>query len=158
MKQLLTNILDFFYPPFRRIMPLMTFRYAVCGGVNTLLGLLIWYLSFHFVFNRMVVDLGFYSFESYTLALVLSSCFSFCFGFILNKFIVFTSSNLKGRIQLFRYFLSFAFNLTLNYFLLKFLVEVMNWDAFLSQILTTVVVIAVSYVSQKYFTFKTKQA
>ena len=31
----LTRIIDIFYlPPLRRLVPLQTFRYAVCGGVN----------------------------------------------------------------------------------------------------------------------------
>jgi putative flippase GtrA len=137
-------------------MPIETFRYAACGGINTMSGLLVWYVCYHFVFSRMVVNLVFYSFESYTLALLVSSSYSFTLGFLLNKYVVFTSSNLKGRIQLFRYFLSFAFNLMLNYFLLKLFVEKFTWDAFLSQLLTTVVVIAVSYFSQKHFTFKIK--
>ena len=156
MRNNINQFLDFFYPIFKRFMPIETFRYAACGGINTMSGLLVWYVCYHFVFSRMVVNLVFYSFESYTLALFVSSSYSFTLGFLLNKYVVFTSSNLKGRIQLFRYFLSFAFNLLLNYFLLKCLVEKFQWDAFISQLLTTFVVIGVSYFSQKYFTFKIK--
>ena len=156
MRKTINQFLDFFYPIFKRFMPIETFRYAACGGINTISGLLVWYVCYHFVFSRMVVNLVFYSFEPYTLALLVSSSYSFTLGFLLNKYVVFTSSNLKGRIQLFRYFLSFAFNLLLNYFLLKCLVEKFQWDAFISQLLTTFVVIGVSYFSQKYFTFKIK--
>ncbi len=156
MRNSINHFLDFFYPIFKRFMPIETYRYATCGGINTLSGLLVWYVCYHYVFSRMVVNLVFYSFESYTLALFVSSSYSFSLGFLLNKYVVFTSSNLKGRIQLFRYFLSFAFNLLLNYFLLKCLVEKFQWDPFVSQLLTTFVVIAVSYFSQKYFTFKIK--
>jgi putative flippase GtrA len=156
MRNNINQFLDFFYPIFKRFMPIETYRYATCGGLNTMSGFLVWYVCYHFVFSRMVVNLVFYSFEPYTLALLVSSTYSFTLGFLLNKYVVFTSSNLKGRIQLFRYFLSFAFNLMLNYFLLKFLVEKFQWDAFISQLLTTFVVIAVSYFSQKYFTFKIK--
>lgn len=156
MRNNINQFLDFFYPIFKRFMPIETYRYATCGGINTMSGLLVWYVCYYFVFSRMVVNLVFYSFEPYTLALLVSSTYSFTLGFLLNKYVVFTSSNLKGRIQLFRYFLSFAVNLILNYFLLKFLVEKFQWDAFISQLLTTFVVIAVSYISQKYFTFKIK--
>ncbi len=156
MKNSISNILDFFYPPFRRIMPVVTFRYAACGGTNTLLGLLLYYVSYHFIFEKMVVNVGLLSFKPHMAALFMAGSFSFCFGFLINKYVVFTDSNLKGRVQLFRYFLSFAFNLLLNYFMLKMLVEGLAWDAFNSQLLTTVVVIAVSYISQKYFTFKIK--
>ncbi len=156
MRQSVLKFIDFFHPLFQRVMPLQTYRYAAFGGINTLLGLAVWYTCFHFVFNKMVVDLGFYTFEPYTLALVISSLFSFSFGFIVNKFIVFTDSNLKGRIQLFRYFLSFIFNILLNYFMLVLLVKKMRWDPFLSQVLTTTLVVTASFISQKYFSFKVK--
>ena len=67
---------------------------------------------------------------------------------------MFTTSNLKGRIQLFRYFLSFAFNLFINYALLKFFVEILHIDAMLSQVMTTAIVIAISYFTQRHFSFR----
>jgi putative flippase GtrA len=156
MKQSLTSLIDFFYPPFRRWMTIETFRYASCGSANTLLGLFIYYLGYHFIFNKEVFNFGLLAFKPHNAALFLSFIVSFLVGFLLNRYVVFTGSNLRGRIQLFRYFLSFLFNLTLNYFLLKILVEYLGWDAFLSQLLTTIVVITFSYLSQKHFSFKTK--
>jgi putative flippase GtrA len=156
MKENIHFLLDIFYPLFKRFMPLETFRYAACGGINTLMGLAIFYVSIHWIFPDAVVNLGFYTVESYSAALILSGITSFCLGFVLNKFIVFTGSNLKGRIQLFRYFLSFTFNLFLNYILLKSLVELLHVEAFTAQLLTTIVVITASYFSQKHFSFKAK--
>jgi putative flippase GtrA len=72
------------------------------------------------------------------------------------KFVVFVDSNLKGRIQLFRYLLAFSFNLVLNYLLLKLFVELLHIPALLSQFITTCIVVTVSYISQKHFSFKTK--
>lgn len=154
MKQAFTALLDCFYPPFRKFMPLLTYRYAACGGINTVLGLLVYYISFHRIFDKHIVDLGYLVFKPHVAALLLSGFFSFLFGFLLNKFIVFTDSELKGRVQLFRYAISFGFNITLNYFMLRALVELAGFDAFVSQLLTTSVVVAVGYLTQKYFTFK----
>ena len=47
MKQKFTSVLDFFYPPFQKIMPIQTFRYAACGGMNTLLGLAVYFTGFN---------------------------------------------------------------------------------------------------------------
>ena len=156
MKQSLTSLLDLFYPPFRKWMPVQTFRYAACGGANTVLGLLIYYIGYQHLFVRQNVDFGFFAFKPHIAALFLSCFVSFVVGFLLNKYVVFTGSNLRGRIQLFRYFLSFSFNLVLNYLMLKLLVEILTWDALLSQLLTTALVITVSYLSQKHFSFKVK--
>jgi hypothetical protein len=156
-KKTITAFIDLFYPPFKRLMPVQTFRYAACGGGNTLLGLAIFGIFFEFVFKRQVVDIRFYVLESYSAALFVSSCVNFIIGFLLMKYVVFVDSNLKGRIQLFRYLISFSFNFCLNYFLLKLFVDVLHWRPFLSQCFTTAIVITISYVSQKHFTFKVKQ-
>lgn len=154
MKQSLTSFIDFFYPPFRRWMPMVTFRYAACGGGNTILALFIYYMGYHYIFNKAIFDLGFIAFKPHNAALFLSGSITFVIGFFLNKYVVFIESNLRGRVQLFRYLLAFVFNMILNFFMLKLLVEFMKQDAFLSQLFTTAVVIAVSFIIQKYFTFK----
>lgn len=157
MKNNITSIIDFFYPPFKRVMPLQTFRYAACGGGNVILGFLIFTSIYHFVVQRKVVDFGFAVFESYSIALFCSSITVFIIGFLLNKYVVFTSSNLKGRIQLFRYFLSFISNLCINYVLLKALIIYFLLHPVLAQSIVTSIVVTLSYFTQQYFTFKVKE-
>lgn len=156
MKNNFIKFLDFFYPVFKRIMPLQTFRYAACGGGNTILGLFIYYIGYHFVFDKSIFNIGFLVFKPHMAALFLSGLFSFFIGFVLNKYIVFTESNLQSRIQLFRYFISFSLNIIINYFMLKLLIEGLNWYPFLSQVFTTIIIIIISYLTQKRFTFKTR--
>jgi len=156
LQERIINFLDIFYPPFRRIMPLRTFRYAVCGGANTVLGLVIYYICLNFIFNRENVDLSFLVLKPHNAALFVSFCFSFIIGFLLNKYLVFVESNLRGRIQLFRYLVSFLLNLAINYFLLRLFIEAMHIDAFLAQLITTVIVVSFSYLSQHHFSFKTR--
>ena len=155
-KEKIKSFIDFFYPPFRKIMPLQTFRYAACGGSNMVLGFMIFTLAFNYLEKLKVVDLGFYSFEPYSVALGASSSTVFIVGFLLNKYVVFIESNLKGRIQLFRYLMSFFFNLCLNYVLLKMLVEFLHLHAILAQMIVTVIIVAISYMTQRHFTFETK--
>ncbi|MBS1927987.1 MAG: GtrA family protein [Chitinophagaceae bacterium] len=157
MRQAIHTILDIFYPPFRKLMPLQTFRYAACGGINTVIGLLVYFIGYRYVFEKEIFDFGFFAFKPHVAALFLSFVVSFCLGFLLNKFIVFTSSTLRGRIQLFRYGFSFVVNLIINYLLLKLLVEVIHWPAMLSQVITTIIIVTISYLSQKHFSFSTKK-
>lgn len=149
--------IDFFYPPFRKLMPEQTFRYAACGGANTVLGLALFKFLLVFVFEHQNVDLGFYTLKPHNAALFVSFCVNFVVGFLLMRYVVFVDSNLRGRIQLFRYGLSFVLNLALNYFILKVFVEVFGWWPFLSQCLTTVIIVTISFLSQKYFSFKIKK-
>jgi putative flippase GtrA len=156
-KQLIISIIDFFYPPFRKIMPLQTFRYAACGGGNTVLGLVVYSVTYRYILKEQDLDLGFYAFKSHIAALFISFCVNFPLGFILMKYVVFNESNIRGRIQLFRYFIFFVFCLFLNYVLLKLFVEILGWYPILAQIITTIIVVCVSYLTQKHFTFKVER-
>lgn len=156
VSEFIITVIDFFYPPFRRIMPLQTFRYAACGGANVVQG----FLLFTLVYSRLgneVVSIGSQHFAAYTIALVISSCSVFVMGFLLNKYVVFTGSYLRGRIQLFRYLLSFLSNLAINYVLLKMFVQYLHFHPVLAQVLVTAFVIAFSYFTQQYFTFRMRK-
>lgn len=138
-------------------MPIQTFRYAACGGANTLIGLAVYYICLYEIFRNQNADFGFMVFKPHNAALGIATVCTFIIGFLLNKYVVFTKSNLMGRIQLFRYLLAFAFNLVLNYFLLKLLVEYLGWEPFLSQVITTTIIIIISYLVQHNFSFKVKE-
>jgi putative flippase GtrA len=157
-RDLMIPVIDFFYPPFRKFMPLQTFRYAVCGGANAVLGLVLYFIFFKYVLREQDLDLGFYAFKSHMAALFLSFCINFPFGFFLMKYVVFSNSDIKGRIQLFRYFSIYVFTLVLNYLLLKVFVEQFHIYPVLAQVLTAIIVITISYLTQRNFTFKIKDA
>ena len=157
-RDLVIPIIDFFYPPFRKLMGLQTFRYAACGGMNTLLGLTVYYITYRFLLERENLDLGFYAFKSHVAALLATFIFSFPFGFFLSKYVVFNDSKMRGKVQLLRYLLLYLFNLVLNYLLLKLFVETMKIYAVYAQILTTAIIILFSYVAQRYFTFRIRNA
>lgn len=69
MREKIILFIDFFYPPFKKIMPLQTFRYAVCGGSNTLLDIFLFYISFNFILQKQILHLGFISLKPYNAAL-----------------------------------------------------------------------------------------
>jgi putative flippase GtrA len=150
----ITAFIDFFYQPFKKWLPLQTFRYASCGGANMVLGFLIYTASYKYLFREKVFNLGFYAFKPHIASLFLSFLVSFPVGFFLNKYVVFIDSTIRGRIQLFRYFFVFISNLFINYLLLKVLVEYIHLNAILSQVIATVVVVTISYLLQRHFTFK----
>ena len=150
------SVVDFFYPPFRRFMPLQTFRYAACGGGNTLFNIFLFYLFHNYLFKKQVVDIGFYPLEPYTAAFLLAFCITFPIGFYLSMYVVFPGATLRRRVQLFRYFLIVIACIILNYFFLKLFVEVFKWYPTPSLMITAVIVIAFSYITQRHFSFAQK--
>jgi putative flippase GtrA len=155
MREKIISFIDFFYPPFKKFMPLQTFRYAVCGGSNTILDIVLFYTCFNHILNKQILNLGFVSLKPYNAALVMAFCVSFPTGFLLNKYIVFNSSYLRSHVQLFRYVLIVAANLFLNYAIINILVDYMHFYPTIAKIFATALIVAFSYLSQKHFTFKT---
>lgn len=155
MKVLILSVIDFFYPAFKRFMPVQTFRYAACGGFNMVLDILLFFVSYNFIFQKEVVELGFVAVSPHIAAFITSFVITFPIGFYFSRYVVFTESTIRGRIQLARYFLLVLICIGLNYFFLKLFVEQVGLFPTVAKILTTFIVVAFSFLSQKHFTFKT---
>ncbi len=151
------NILDFFYPMFKRFFDKTTYRYAACGGANTVFDILLFFIGYNFIFKKQMVELSFIVISPHIAAFLMAFFFSFPTGFFLMRYVVFKESSLNGRVQLFRYFISVCFSLFLNYVFLKFFVEQLHIYPTISKVLITFIVVGFSYLAQKYFSFKTEK-
>ena len=148
------TIIDFFYPPFRKYMNLRFFRYGVTGVANVAFSLVLYYFVYNFVLRRQFLPLGFYTLSSHVGSLIIVFPISNFIGFLLQKYVTFTESDLRGHVQLYRYFIIAIINLCINTFVLKILVDVFHFWATPSQLVATFICIIFSYFSQKKFTFK----
>jgi putative flippase GtrA len=155
MKLTIEKILDFFYPLFSKIFDKTTFRYAACGGTNTVFDIFLFFVSYNYILHKQNFVLSSIVLTPHIGAFLLAFLVSFPTGFLLMRFVVFQESALKGRVQFFRYFLTVTISLTLNYFFLKLFVEKFHIFPTIAKIITTFIVIGFSYVSQKNFSFKT---
>lgn len=149
------TLLDWFHKPFSKLIPAETFRYAATGGFNTFLDIFLYFICYNFVLKKQMVDLGIMTMSPHIASFVFVFPITFTSGFIASKYITFTNSELKGRIQLFRYGVAVAGSILLNYVLLKLFVESFHIWPTVSKLLTTIVVVAYSYVVQRYYTFNT---
>jgi len=155
IRDTIIRIIDFFYFPFLHFIPKEVFRYGATGGANTAMDIFLYFVFYRFVLNKQIVDLGFVAISPHIAAFLIVFPITFASGFLLAKYITFTASELRGRIQLFRYGITVAGAILLNYIFLKFFVEYVGLYATLSKVFTTVIVVAFSYVSQRYFSFQT---
>lgn len=135
-------------------MTLQMFRYAACGGGNTLFNIFIYFITYNFVLQKKIIEAGPIAISPHIGAFLIAFCITFPIGFYLSMYVVFQGSYLKRRIQLFRYFMVAILCILLNYFLLKFFVEVLGWYPTPSLVITTGIVIFFSYMAQRYFSFK----
>lgn len=146
--------IDFFYPPFRKYMSIQFFRYGVSGVTNMIFDWVLFFIIYHFVLRQQMLHLGFVTFGSHIAALFLTFPVTLVTGFLLQKYVTFTSSEMRGRVQLLRYSLVVLANLLLNYLGLKILVELIGFFPTPSKMIVTIFTTMFSYFSQKKFTFK----
>jgi hypothetical protein len=153
---LIHKILDFFYPLVKRLFDKTTYYYAVCGVGNLVLSWILFFVFFQFVFKKQFFHLEFinFTFSAYTLSAIVCFLITFVIGFLLMKYIVFTESGLKGRVQLFRYGLSALISGMVSWGLLKIFIEVFDIFPSIANILASCLVVIVSYLLQRKFTFK----
>ncbi|MFT3845513.1 MAG: GtrA family protein [Lacibacter sp.] len=150
----LHGFIDWFYPPFKKLIPKQTFRYAACGGGNTLLDILLFYISYNFILHRQMLETPVMTLSPHIAAFLMSFCITFPIGFFLSRYVVFEGRDVRKREQLPKYMAVVAGSILLNYFFLKVFIETFGMYATPAKILTTFFVVAFSYYSQKHFTFK----
>jgi len=135
-------------------MPLKTFRYAACGGANTVLDISLFFLAYTNILDRQIIDLGFISISPHIASFIISFCITFPIGFYLSRYVVFQETTVTKRKQLMKYFVVVLGCVLLNYGFLKLFVDYFGWFPTMAKIATTFFVVIFSYTSQKNFTFK----
>jgi putative flippase GtrA len=149
-------IIDWFYPPFKKLMPIQTFRYAACGGGNTVLDISLFFVSYNYILKKQMVETPFVTLSPHIAAFLMAFAVTFPIGYFLSRYIVFDGAAVRKREQLPKYMAVVVGAIILNYFFLKIFVEGFGIYPTPAKILTTIFVVAFSYLSQKYFTFKVK--
>lgn len=155
LRERILVIINWFYQPFNKYIPEETFRYAICGGSNLVLDNFLFFIFYNFVLKKQIVDLKIVAISPHIASFLLVFPVTFIIGFILSKYITFSHSELRGRIQLFRYAVTVFICILLNYIFLKLFVDYCGLYPTFSKILTSGLVVIYSFFSQKHFTFKT---
>lgn len=155
-RDLILSVIDWFHRPFSRWVDVQTFRYLACGGGNVLLDTAVYALTYNFVLHKQPLILhSSLIIAPHIAAFLISFALTFPTGFLLMRYVVFQESNLRGRVQFFRYAVQVAMCVLLNYLLLKAFVEQLKFYPTPSKVLTAALVAIFSYVTQRSFTFKT---
>jgi len=154
LKDNINSSIGLLYRPFKRWMPLHTFRYLACGGSNTVFDIVLFTISYHFILRQQNLVLGPVTISSYIASFILAFSISFCTGFYLNRYVVFQESGLNKRQQLSRVLAVNLTSILLNYILLKVLIEWLKFYPTPAKIIATLLIACISYFSQTYFFFR----
>ena len=154
IRKIILDVIEWFYPLFKKVMTLQTFRYAACGGANTVLDILLFFISYNFILDKSIIHVGWLTVSPHIASFIISFCSTFPLGFYLSRYVGFQETSVAKRTQLMKYFFVVFGCVLLNYLFLKFFVDYLGWYPTLAKIVTTFFVVIFSYTSQKNFTFK----
>jgi putative flippase GtrA len=101
-----------------------------------------------------MLNLGIVTLSSHIATFALKFPIVFFSGFLLQKYVTFSNSELMGRVQLFRYMVVFMINILFNYVGLKLLVDGLSVYPSVSNMIISILSVLISYFMQKKYTFK----
>lgn len=155
MESGVVRFIDRFYFMFKWAMPIKTYRYAVCGGSNFVFDTVLFAVFYNFIFKKELVNLYFVTLTPHIASFFAVYPITLLSGFLLNKYITFTTSKLKGTVQLQRYVLVSIGSVFIVYLCMKGLVDGLGFYPTPSKVITTVFAVIYSYILQNKFSFKT---
>ncbi|MFI3321756.1 MAG: GtrA family protein [Rikenellaceae bacterium] len=155
MKQLLIKIVDSFYLPiFRKFIPLQTFRYGVCGGINLIFDALLYLFFFNVVLKQQNFELPFVVISPQIAAFLFTFPIIFFTGFYLSKNVSFEGRKGRSSEQSVKYLAVVVLNIAVKYWGINFLTLVALIYPSIANVVMTVVTVIISYLLQNYFTFR----
>ncbi len=150
MKNSIRQLLKFFYPVVRNLLPFQVFAYLAVGAANTLLNIGLFVLLYSAFAHVLFVVEG---------ATIISFLLTVFTGFWLSKNFAFTdaaNTRKATNIQFGKYFLVALQGQFTDYLLTKALVVFLLVHPVVAYLLSTVLILTSTYFLQKYFTFRTR--
>lgn len=139
---------------FFRFIPEQSYLYMACGGINLVFDMMVFFVSYHFIFREQNFKTPFFTFSPHVASLLLSFLISTPTGFFLSRYVVWTNSVVRGRNQAVNYLSVVLLCVAMNTGLLKLFVETFHFRLFLARFLTCIIVVTTSYFLQRFFAFK----
>lgn len=126
------------------------------------LKIIFWQLvKFHFVgITNVLITYGIYSlvvylYASHRMALIADYAFGIIYTFVLNKFFTFNKAQSgRGWQEFARIILVYGCVFMLNWFLLNYFVENLDWNKYLAQLFSLAIVTVLSFFGQKFIVFR----
>jgi|SRR5688572_17286269 len=139
----------------RSILDNKIIRYFLSAGVATGVDVFIYFIAFNFIYEKQDIHLfNLVVLSAPTGSLVLSYTCGLLTNFLITKYLVFTESDLRGIHQLTRYIMVALLILMLNYFLMSFLIKILNWYPTLSRVVSAITVGMLSFIIHKFYSFR----
>ena len=85
----ISDVIDYFYPPFRRYFGLQFFRYGVSGAANIVFDWGLYSFIYNIILQKQMLKLGLVTLSSPIAALFITFPITLFTGFLLQKYVTF---------------------------------------------------------------------
>ena len=161
MIRILSNWIEGFlrllYPLFKKWLPYEVYAYLAVGAINTALNIILFAVLYEIILPKQGFSIQGFNIASYTIALLIAFFVTIPTGFWLSKNFAFkdaASGTKRTTNQLFKYILVVGQGLGSDYLILKALILFLSMQPTIAKIFSTVIVLTVNFLLQKYFTFR----
>lgn len=159
VKKGINVLLDLFYPIFRKVLPFQLYAYLAVGAMNTALNILL-FAAIYALLPQPGLFINDFLVASYTISLAIAFVLTVPTGYWLAKNFAFRESGVGERQagqRLGKYVLVVLQGLGSDYLLMKAMIVFLDIHPTVAKIISTVVVLTLNYLLQKYFTFKSQR-
>jgi putative flippase GtrA len=133
-------------------------RYFFSAGTATLVDVVSYFIIFNFIFEKQDIRIGpLLVISAPTASLFISYTLGLITNFTITRSIVFNNSDLRLTSQFFRYLLVAFLVLVANYYLMSFLIKVLDWYPTIARAFSAIIVGLGSFILHKFFSFRTKK-
>ena len=162
IKRYIQQLLKFFYPLVKKLMPFQVYAYLAVGAANTIFNIALFAVCYWLIAGATGIAIA--GLQINILAVEIATIISFLItvatGFWLSKNFAFTNaSNEKTEKakQFGKYFLVSLQGQFSDYLITKGLIVLLLVDPVVAYFISTFIMLLINYFLQKYYTFKTKK-
>jgi len=161
IKHYIQQLLKFFYPLVKKLMPFQVYAYLAVGAANTVFNIVLFAVCYWLVAAATGISIA--GIQTNSLAVEIATIISFAItvitGFWLSKNFAFTdaANEKKEKAKQFgKYFLVSVQGQFSDYLITKGLIVLLLINPVVAYFISTFIMLLINYFLQKYYTFKTK--
>jgi putative flippase GtrA len=160
LKKIIQQLLNLFYPLFKKFMPFQVYAYLAVGGANTLFNIGLFTVCYLWLSASPVYIASFnISLLAVEIATIISFIASVFTGFWLSKNFAFTDA-VNEKKETTKQFGKYSFvalqGQFSDYLITKGLIVAFGINATIAYVASTVIMLVINFFLQKYYTFRVK--
>ena len=158
LRKVISNSIDILPGPLPKLLRNRAFRYLITAGIATVVDVVLFFMISNYILHGQDFIVPVFGknilVRCHTASILPSFSFGLLTNFTLTKVFVFQTSDLRTRVQFFRFIVVAMVTFLANYGFMNILVSGLEFNATISRLVSAITVGVMSFVIHKAFSFK----